>query len=378
MSARDVTDNSDGFSNNDIPCSSEILPSRINDSRHELEIGSEDTDRGTGIDERVSRQLSLPDNGASTNAMIFGPPQYVIRIRLMNIYGARKSSLVRFCRSVMDGDVGHQNLSISELENLSNDCRKHIVRMIHKAGAGHPGGSLSAIDIIVALYGTRLRFDRNNPDWSDRDRFVMSKGHASPAVYSILHEMGFLSESDLSTFRTLGSVCQGHVDMKWTDGVDFSAGSLGMGLSFGLGCAIAARMDSSSRETWVMVGDGELQEGQVWEAMMAANFHEVSGLKMIVDRNRIQNDDFVNVQMEVGDVASKISSFGWNVKEIDGHDMSEIVGALKWASEQDSAPSAIVAHTTKGKGISFMEDNPSFHGKAPSDEELSLALEELS
>jgi transketolase len=296
----------------------------------------------------------------------------------MNIYRARKSSLVRFGRSVMEGDVGHHDLSISELENLSNDCRKHIVRMIHKAGAGHPGGSLSAIDIIVALYGTRLRFDSSNPDWGDRDRFVMSKGHASPAVYSILHEMGFLSESDLSTFRTLGSVCQGHVDMKWTDGVDFSAGSLGMGLSFGLGCAIAARMDSSSRETWVMVGDGELQEGQVWEAMMAANFHEVSGLKMIVDRNRIQNDDFVNVQMEVGDVASKISSFGWNVKEIDGHDMGEIVDALKWASDQGTGPSAIVAHTTKGKGISFMEDNPSFHGKAPSDEELSLALEELS
>ncbi len=278
----------------------------------------------------------------------------------------------------MEGDVGHQYLSISELEDMSNDCRKHIVTMIHKAGAGHPGGSLSAIDIIVALYGTRLRFNRENPDWDDRDRFVMSKGHASPAVYSILHEMGFLSESDLSTFRTLGSVCQGHVDMKWTDGVDFSAGSLGMGLSFGLGCAIAARMDSSSRETWVMVGDGEMQEGQIWEAMMAADFHKVSGLKMIVDRNRIQNDDFVNVQMEVGDVASKISSFGWNVMEIDGHNMKEIVDALKWASEQDSGPSAIVAHTTKGKGVSFMENNPSFHGKAPSDEELSLALEELS
>tara|TARA_B100000029_G_C16934886_1_gene726506 strand:- start:36 stop:536 length:501 start_codon:yes stop_codon:yes gene_type:complete len=166
--------------------------------------------------------------------------------------------------------------------------------------------------------------------------------------------------------------------MKWTDGVDFSAGSLGMGLSFGLGCALAARMDSSNRETWVMVGDGEIQEGQIWEAMMAADFHGVSGLKLIVDRNRIQNDDFVNVQMEVGDVASKIEAFGWNVREIDGHDMGEIVQALEWASNTQTGPSAIVAHTVKGKGVSFMEDNPSFHGKAPNDEELEKALEELS
>ena len=278
----------------------------------------------------------------------------------------------------MGGDAGRRNLSIPELQELSKDCRKHIVKMIHNAGAGHPGGSLSAIDIIAALYGTRLRFKTSDPDWEDRDRFVMSKGHASPAVYSILHEMGFLNENDLSTFRALGSVCQGHVDMKWTDGVDFSAGSLGMGLSFGLGCALAARMDSSSRETWVMVGDGEIQEGQIWEALMAADFHSVSGLKLIVDRNRIQNDDFVNVQMEVGDVASKIEAFGWSVREINGHDMEEIVEALEWASNGNSGPSAIVAHTVKGKGVSFMEDNPSFHGKAPNDQELERALEELS
>ena len=278
----------------------------------------------------------------------------------------------------MEGRAEGMDMSIPELEELANVCRKHIVKMIHKAGAGHPGGSLSAIDIIAGLYGTRLRFNVDNPDWEDRDRFVMSKGHASPAVYSILREMGFLNDDDLSTFRALGSVCQGHVDMNWTDGVDFSAGSLGMGLSFGLGCALAARMDSSERETWVMVGDGEVQEGQIWEALMAADFHDVSGLKLIVDRNRIQNDDFVNVQMEVGDVASKIESFGWNVKEINGHDMEEIVGALEWASSAGSGPSAIIAHTVKGKGVSFMEDNPSFHGKAPNDEELALALEELS
>jgi transketolase len=165
--------------------------------------------------------------------------------------------------------------------------------------------------------------------------------------------------------------------MKWTNGVDFSAGSLGMGLSFGIGTALAARLDNHPYQTWVMLGDGETQEGQIWEAMMAANYHELNNLHVIVDRNRIQNDDFVNVQMEVGDLASKIKSFGWEVKEIDGHNMQEIVEALQW-SINSTSPSAIVAHTVKGKGVSFMEDNPSFHGKAPNDSELEQALEELS
>ena len=163
-----------------------------------------------------------------------------------------------------------------------------------------------------------------------------------------------------------------------TQGVDFSAGSLGMGLSFGLGCALAARMDSSDRDIWVMVGDGEIQEGQFWEAVMAADFHSVGRLNLIVDRNRIQNDDFVEVQMEVGDVAKKLSSFGWDVREIDGHSMEEVVSAIEWSSKNITSPTAIIAHTIKGKGISFMENNPSFHGKAPNDEELRISLEELS
>ena len=179
------------------------------------------------------------------------------------------------------------------------------------------------------------------------------------------------------SFRELGSVCQGHVDMKWTDGVDFSAGSLGMGLSFGIGCALAARMDNSDRNVWVMLGDGEIQEGEVWEAFMAADFHSIGNLKVIIDRNRIQNDDFVHLQMEVGDVVSKLESFGWDVIEIDGHSMVDVVRALDWANSHDSGPVAIVANTVKGKGVSFMEDNPAFHGKAPDDEELRQALEEL-
>jgi transketolase len=231
---------------------------------------------------------------------------------------------------------------------------------------------------MVALYGSVLRFDVENPDWDDRDRFVMSKGHASPAVYSLLRQLGILNEEDIMSFRKLGSTCQGHVDMGWTSGVDFSAGSLGMGLSFGLGCAIAAKMDNSERRIWVMMGDGETQEGQVWEAAMAASYHGASNLKVIIDRNRIQNDDFVNVQMEIGDIANKFESFGWVVRELDGHDMSQLVESIVWANQDCGSPVALIAHTTKGKGVSFMEDNPTFHGKAPNDIELSTALEELS
>ena len=267
---------------------------------------------------------------------------------------------------------------IAGLEEMARRCRIDIVNMTHAAGAGHPGGSLSAIDCMVALYGSILRFDTNNPDWTDRDRFVMSKGHARPAMYALLHQMGVLEESDLLSFRTLGSVCQGHGDMNWTSGVDFSAGSLGMGLSFGLGCAISARMDSSERSIWVMLGDGETQEGQIWEAVMAANYHEVNNLRVIVDRNRIQNDDYMSVQMEIGDIGSKFESFGWNVREVDGHDMAQLVESFLWTETAEPGPIAIIAHTTKGKGVSFMEDNPDFHGTAPNDEELEIALEELS
>jgi len=274
--------------------------------------------------------------------------------------------------------TGGMGLDVPELEEMARRCRVNIVKMTHAANSGHPGGSLSAIDLLSGLYGTKMRINPHDPNWSDRDRFIMSKGHASPAVYSILNEVGYIDENDMMSFRELGSVCQGHVDMKWTDGVDFSAGSLGMGLSFGIGCALAARMDGSERTIWVMLGDGEIQEGEVWEAFMAADFHSIGNLKVIVDKNGIQNDDFVNIQMEVGDVANKIKSFGWEVKQIDGHSMSEVIEALDWASSHDSGPAAIVANTIKGKGVSFMENNPAFHGKAPDDNELLIALEELS
>ena len=270
-----------------------------------------------------------------------------------------------------------QSMAIEELEEMARRCRVEICRMTHRAKAGHPGGSLSEIDILCGLYGSRLRVDSSNPKWSDRDRFILSKGHASPGMYALLAEMGFIGHSDLESYRVLGGVCQGHVDMKWTPGVDFSAGSLGMGLSYGMGCALAARMDNSSRTTYVMIGDGEIQEGAIWEAAMAARHHELGNLKVFLDRNNIQNDDFCEVQMRMFDIAAKWNGFGWAVKEIDGHNMSEIVDAITWLDTITDKPAIIIANTVKGKGVSFMENNPAFHGAPPNDEQLQQALSEL-
>ena len=267
--------------------------------------------------------------------------------------------------------------SISELEELARRCRIEIVKMVHRAQAGHPGGSLSEIDLIAALYSTSLRVRPDEPDWEDRDRFILSKGHASPGMYALLAEKGFIQHSDLHSYRVLGGVCQGHVDMKWCPGVDFSAGSLGMGLSFGMGCAIAARIERSERRAFVMLGDGEIQEGSIWEAAMAAAHHELGNLKVILDRNRIQNDDFCLEQMRMFDIPAKWRAFGWNVMEINGHDMNEIVEGIKFLDTSNDAPSILIAHTIKGKGVSYMEDNPSFHGAAPNDEQFALAMQEL-
>ncbi len=267
--------------------------------------------------------------------------------------------------------------TIEELEELARKCRIEIVKMVYRAQAGHPGGSLSEIDLLAGLYGTTMRVRPDDPDWEDRDRFILSKGHASPGMYALLAERGFISHEDLKSYRVLGGVCQGHVDMKWCPGVDFSAGSLGMGLSYGMGCAIAAKLDGSERRAFVMLGDGEIQEGSVWEAAMAAAHHELGNLKVILDRNRIQNDDFCETQMRMFDIPAKWRAFGWNVKEIDGHNMREVVEGMDYLSETNDGPSILIAHTVKGKGVSFMEDNPSFHGAAPNDEQYGQALAEL-
>ncbi len=249
--------------------------------------------------------------------------------------------------------------------------------MVYRAQAGHPGGSLSEIDLISALYANYMRIRPDEPDWDDRDRFILSKGHASPGMYAILAEMGFISKDDLNSYRVLGGVCQGHVDMKWCPGVDFSAGSLGMGLSFGMGCSIAARLAGSERNIFVMIGDGEIQEGSIWEAAMAAKHHELGNLKVILDRNRIQNDDFCETQLRMFDIPAKWRSFGWDVMEIDGHNTEEVVKGLDFLISNNDNPAILIANTIKGKGVSYMEDNPAFHGAAPNDEQFRVAMEEL-
>ena len=269
------------------------------------------------------------------------------------------------------------SLSIIELEELARKCRVEIVKMVYRAQAGHPGGSLSEIDLISALYANYMRIRPDEPDWDDRDRFILSKGHASPGMYAILAEMGFISKDDLNSYRVLGGVCQGHVDMKWCPGVDFSAGSLGMGLSFGMGCSIAARLAGSERNIFVMIGDGEIQEGSIWEAAMAAKHHELGNLKVILDRNRIQNDDFCETQLRMFDIPAKWRSFGWDVMEIDGHNTEEVVKGLDFLVSNNDNPAILIANTIKGKGVSYMEDNPAFHGAAPNDEQFRVAMEEL-
>jgi len=256
-------------------------------------------------------------------------------------------------------------------------CRVRILEMTARAGAGHPGGSLSAIDSMVALYLTQLRVRVDEPKWADRDRFILSKGHASPAMYATLAEIGMISEEDLLSYREFGGTCQGHVDSKWTPGVDFSGGSLGMGLSFGIGEALAAHLDGSKRVIWVMLGDGECQEGQIWEAAMSAVHHDIRNIRVLIDKNRIQNDDHVHLQMDLGDLESKWKAFGWAAETVDGHSIEEILDGFEWMN-QVTGPSVLILDTVKGKGVSFMENNPKFHGMAPSEKELDQALEELS
>lgn len=249
--------------------------------------------------------------------------------------------------------------------------------MTTAANSGHPGGSLSAIDLLVALYAGRLRVDPKNPTDAKRDRFIMSKGHASPGLYAILAHQGFLPRVELAGFRTLGSPCQGHVDHAWTPGVEMSSGSLGMGISFGIGCALAARLERADWTTFVLVGDGETQEGEVWEAALCAAHHKLGNLKVLVDKNRIQNDGFVDQTIGIDPLPAKFAAFGWATREVDGHDMAAIVASLAWLDSVTDRPAALIAHTVKGKGVSFMEDNPKYHGAAATPELAEQAYKEL-
>ena len=264
-----------------------------------------------------------------------------------------------------------------ELEKMANEIRKDIVTAVHSAKSGHPGGSLSSADIFTYLYFEEMNVDPANPKWEDRDRFVLSKGHVAPGLYSTLAEKGYFPKEDLKTLRHTGSYLQGHPDMKHIPGVDMSSGSLGQGISAAVGMALSAKLTNDDYRVYTLLGDGEIQEGQVWEAAMFAGSRKLDNLVVIVDNNGLQIDgpiDEVNSPYPIG---AKFEAFNFNVVEIDGHDFDQIADAFKQAKECKGKPTAIIMKTIKGKGVSFMENQVSWHGSAPNDEQCKQALEEL-
>ena len=268
--------------------------------------------------------------------------------------------------------------SIDELKHVATRLRIDIVRMIGEAGSGHPGGSLSEVEVLLALYSRVMRHDPKNPNWPDRDRFVLSKGHGCPALYAVLAEAGYIDPALLPTLRKLGSPLQGHPDKRFLPVLEASTGSLGQGLSIGIGMAMAARLDKRDYHTFVMVGDGEIQEGQIWEAAMFAGFHKLDNLTLIVDYNRQQLDGFLKDILDSAPIGEKFRAFGWDTMDIDNHDIQEVIVSLeKSRNEHDATPTCVVAHTVKGKGVSFMENNPEWHGVAPKKEQVAAAVAEL-
>ena len=270
-----------------------------------------------------------------------------------------------------------QKRTLEEFQVLAKRIRREIVQMIGEAKSGHPGGSLSAVEILVTLFFDVMRHDSGNPRWPDRDRCILSKGHGCPALYAVLAEAGYTPVEQLNTLRKLGSIYQGHPDKRFLPVLEASTGSLGQGLSIGLGMALAARLDGRPTRVYVVLGDGEIQEGQIWEAAMFGAYHKVDNLVAIVDYNRMQLDGFIKDIMEVEPLIPKWKSFGWQVIELDGHDIPALQAAFAEAASVKGQPTVIIAHTVKGKGVSFMENNPKFHGVAPTKEEVQLALEEL-
>lgn len=263
------------------------------------------------------------------------------------------------------------------LQKMANEVRKGIVTSVHAAKAGHPGGSLSAADIFTYLYFEELNVDPANPRKEDRDRFVLSKGHTAPGLYSTLAHRGFFPVEDLVTLRHIGSYLQGHPDMKYIPGVDMSSGSLGQGISAAVGMAIAGKMDQADYRVYTLLGDGEIQEGQVWEAAMLAGFKKLDNLVVIVDNNDLQIDGRLEEVNSPYPIDKKFEAFHFHVINIDGNDFDQIDAALKEAKETKGMPTAIIAKTVKGKGVSFMENQVGWHGVAPNDEQYAAAMEEL-
>jgi transketolase len=269
------------------------------------------------------------------------------------------------------------DFSVAELGEMAKRLRRHVITMTATAGSGHPGGSLSAADIITALYFKVMHHNPKNPQWAHRDRFILSKGHAAPILYAALAESGYLPVPELTTLRKLDSRLQGHTDRNLTPGVEMSAGSLGMGLSFGIGVALAARLDSRDYHTYVLLSDGECDEGQTWEAALSAAHFKLDNLTAIVDYNKIQLSGWTRDIMNLEPFNQKWQAFGWHTIEIDGHDFDQILAAFQKAKKTKGKPPVIIARTVKGKGVSFMENNVKFHGKAPTAEEAEKALREL-
>jgi transketolase len=270
----------------------------------------------------------------------------------------------------------YRDSQIKELEAKAKEVRRLIVQMLCEAGSGHPGGSLSSADLITALFFAVMRHNPKEPQWPERDRFHMSKGHCCPLWYAVLAETGYFSRKELLTLRKLGSMLQGHPDRR-VPGVDVASGSLGQGLSVALGMSLASRIDKKDYRVYVLLGDGEIQEGNIWEAAMAASHYRVDNLCAILDYNGFQIDGRTKDIMELEPLAAKWKAFGWHTIEINGHNMKEILAAYDKARSVKGKPTVIIAHTIKGKGVSFMENVVDFHGRAPTKEETAQALKEL-
>lgn len=267
--------------------------------------------------------------------------------------------------------------TIRELKEIAVNVRRGIIEAVYSAQSGHPGGALSCADILTYLYFNEMNIDPSKPKMEDRDRFVLSKGHASPAIYSVLANRGFFSIEDLKTFRKIDSYLQGHPDLNKVPGVDMTSGSLGQGLSVANGMALAGKLDNKDYYVYVVMGDGEIAEGQVWEAAMSSVHYKLNNVIAFVDFNGLQIDGNVKDVMNVTPIKEKFEAFGWNAIEIDGHSFEEIQSAIACAKACKDKPTVIVAHTVKGKGVSFMENDYGWHGKAPNDEEYNKAMEEL-
>ncbi|MEM0493192.1 MAG: transketolase [Candidatus Thermoplasmatota archaeon] len=272
----------------------------------------------------------------------------------------------------------YDDKKIHQLNCIAVKIRKHVIEMLYRAESGHPGGSLSAVEALVALYFHHMKHNPKNPKDPDRDRFILSKGHAAPALYAVLAEAGYFPLKELTRLRQMNCILQGHPSCCHTPGVEASTGSLGHGLSFGVGAALAGRLDKKPYKVYVMMGDGETDEGQIWEAAASASHYRLNNLIALLDRNYLQIDGNTEEVLKLESVRERWGSFGWYVIDIDGHNMKQILDALKEASEQDRQPTLIILNTIKGKGVSFMENNVDFHGVPPNEMEYKLAMDELN